>query len=61
MKYLDIAMLDEKNIPPSVISHYKALEHRACECTDCGSCEKRCPFSVPIIQNMKKAAVLFAD
>ncbi|MCL2318705.1 MAG: aldo/keto reductase [Treponema sp.] len=58
-KYLDIALLDEKNIPPSVVSHYKALEHHASECIECGNCETRCPFSVPVIQNMKKAAALF--
>jgi predicted aldo/keto reductase-like oxidoreductase len=58
-KYLDIAVLDENNIPPSVASHYRALEHRASECTECGSCEERCPFRVPVMQNMKKAAGLF--
>jgi predicted aldo/keto reductase-like oxidoreductase len=58
-KYLDIALLDEKNIPPSVASHYRSLEHSACECTACGGCEERCPFSVPVVQNMKKAAALF--
>ncbi|MCL2244402.1 MAG: aldo/keto reductase [Treponema sp.] len=58
-KYLDIALLDETNIPPSVASHYRALEHTACECTACGSCEERCPFSVPVMQKMKKAASLF--
>jgi len=58
-KYLDIAVLDEKNIPPSVASHYRSLEHRASECTACGSCEERCPFSVPVISNMKRAAGLF--
>ena len=58
-KYLDIAVLDENNIPPSIASHYRELEHRALECIACGSCEERCPFSVPVIQNMKKAAALF--
>ena len=58
-KYLDIAMLDEQNIPPSVISHYHDLEHRASECAACGSCEERCPFSVPVIKNMNKAEALF--
>jgi predicted aldo/keto reductase-like oxidoreductase len=58
-KYLDIALLDEKNIPPSVTSHYRSLEHRAAECTACGGCEERCPFSVPVVKNMKKSAALF--
>jgi predicted aldo/keto reductase-like oxidoreductase len=58
-KYLDIALLDEKNIPPSVISHYRTLEHFGSDCIACGSCEERCPFLVPVVQNMKKAAALF--
>ena len=58
-KFLDIAVLNEKAIPPSVINHYRALEHKASECTACGSCEERCPFSVPVMRNMKKAAELF--
>ena len=28
-------------------------------CVACGACEKRCPFSVSIIENMKQAAELF--
>jgi len=58
-KYLDIALLDEKNIPPSVASHYRSLAHHGSQCTACGSCEGRCPFSVPVISNMKKASDLF--
>ena len=60
-KYLDIAVLDRKNIPPSVASHYRSLEHKAGECTSCGSCEERCPFSVNVTQNMKEAAALFGE
>jgi predicted aldo/keto reductase-like oxidoreductase len=58
-KYLDIALLDEKNIPPSVASHYRSLAHHGSQCTACGSCEERCPFSVQVIGKMKKAAQLF--
>jgi predicted aldo/keto reductase-like oxidoreductase len=57
-KYLDIALLDEKNIPPSIKGHYSALKHKAGECTSCANCEERCPFSVPIIKIMQKAAQL---
>lgn len=59
IKYLDIAELNEENIPPSIKSHYRSLEHHASECIFCGSCEERCPFSVPVMQKMKKAAALF--
>lgn len=54
-KYLDIARLDEGQIPPSVRSHYRALAHGGDECIQCGSCEERCPFGVSIIENMAEA------
>ena len=63
-KYLDIAMAPDSlsgtiNIPAPVASHYRALKHKASECIACGKCEERCPFSVPVIRNMNKAAALF--
>jgi predicted aldo/keto reductase-like oxidoreductase len=57
-KYLDIALLDKSNVPPSVVSHYRSLPHTAGECTQCGSCESRCPFGVPVIKRMEEAAKL---
>lgn len=35
------------------------LKHHASECIQCGACEKRCPFSVPVRTKMKQAAGLF--
>lgn len=58
-KYLDIAKLDEEHIPPSIRSHYQDLSRGGDACIGCGSCEKRCPFGVPIIENMTTAALLF--
>jgi predicted aldo/keto reductase-like oxidoreductase len=58
-KYLDVARMDEKNIPQAVTDSYKAMKRSGSECTGCGSCEKRCPFSVPVMQNMKKAAAIW--
>ena len=58
-KGLDIARLDEANVPPSVRSHYLQLEHRGGECVACKSCEKRCPFGVPVIENMRAAKSIF--
>jgi predicted aldo/keto reductase-like oxidoreductase len=58
-KYLEIAMLDEKNVPPGVLAHYHNLPHHASECVECGSCESRCPFNVAVIENMRRAAKLF--
>ncbi|MCL2000101.1 MAG: aldo/keto reductase [Planctomycetes bacterium] len=56
---LDAAVIDEKNIPPKIIRHYKALKHYGSDCVSCGSCETRCPFGVPVIRNMARAAELF--
>ena len=58
-KYLDIAVLDETNVPPSIVSHYKELAAHGSDCIACGSCEERCPFGVSVIDNMKRAAALF--
>jgi predicted aldo/keto reductase-like oxidoreductase len=63
-KYLDIAALNESDfspqaIPPSVAQHYKALNAHGSDCIACGSCEERCPFSVPVIKNMEREARLF--
>jgi len=58
-RYLDIAKLDEQNIPPSIRSHYDHLAHKGEDCIACGNCEKRCPFGVEIIKNMKQAKEIF--
>ncbi len=60
-KYLDIAKLDLGNIPPSILSHYKELPHGGGECIACGSCEERCPFKVPVINNMAEAEQIFGE
>ena len=54
-KYLDIARLDKSQIPPSIRSHYASLSARGNACIRCGNCEKRCPFGVPIMENMAEA------
>ena len=58
-KYLDIARLDERSIPSGIVQHYRSLDAHGSDCVECGSCESRCPFSVPVIENMRKAAALF--
>jgi predicted aldo/keto reductase-like oxidoreductase len=54
-KYLDIARLDQANVPPSLRSHYRGLNATGKDCIACGSCEERCPFGVPVIRNMAEA------
>ena len=46
-------------MPALLREHYRALAHHASECIQCGACEKRCPFSVPVREKMKQAAELF--
>lgn len=57
-KYLNLA-LAQKEIPDTVRDHYKLLKHHASECIQCGACEKRCPFGVPVREKMKQTAKLF--
>jgi predicted aldo/keto reductase-like oxidoreductase len=57
-KYVDIARLDEKNVPAMTKTHYQGLKASGRDCISCGSCEERCPFGVPVIQNMIDAEQL---
>lgn len=59
IKLLDVAALDENNIPAQIREQYHASSHKASECIACGNCEAKCPFSVRIIDNMENAARLF--
>ena len=58
-RLLDIAALDENNIPSKIKKEYSLSPHKASECIACGQCEARCPFNVKIIENMEEAARLF--
>jgi predicted aldo/keto reductase-like oxidoreductase len=58
-RYADIAALNTEDIPPAVIQHYRALTKHGSDCISCTSCEKKCPFGIPVIENMKKAVAFF--
>lgn len=60
-KYLDIALLDTRRIPPSILQHYQSLAANGADCIACGSCEAKCPFTVPVIKNMERAAFLLGS
>lgn len=57
-KFLNLAKA-QGEVPETVREHYAVLEHKAGECVACGACEQRCPFGVPAVENMKRAAELF--
>ena len=57
-KFLNLARA-QGEVPETVREHYAVLPHHAGECVACGACEKRCPFSVSIIENMKQAKEIF--
>ena len=38
------------------LSRYSSLPKTASDCIDCGACEERCPYNLPIRQMLKKAA-----
>lgn len=57
-KLLDQAEVDGK-VSPELQKEYDALDHKASECFGCGACERRCPFAVPVRENMQKAAKVF--
>lgn len=57
-RFLNLA-LAQKEIPETVREHYRLLKHHASECIQCGACERRCPFAVPVREKMKRAAELF--
>ena len=40
-------------------SRYLALPRTASDCVDCGLCEERCPYNLPIRQMLKKVAEVF--
>ena len=58
-RYLDIAVLNEADVPPGIRLHYKELGSHASDCIECESCEERCPFGVPVTENMKRASKVF--
>lgn len=57
-KFLNLALVRD-SVPETVREHYKALKHHASDCIQCGACETRCPFSVPVRSRMRDAARVF--
>lgn len=57
-KLYDLATMHEE-VPATVRAHYQQLHANADACLECGGCESRCPFGVPVIERMQKAREIF--
>ena len=58
MKFLNLSIA-QGEVPETVREHYGLLERKGSDCIRCGACERRCPFEVPVMESMKKAAEVF--
>ena len=43
-------------LTPELQSLYSQLESNADDCVQCDACEERCPFGVPVVERMERAA-----
>ena len=57
-KFLNLS-LAQGDVPETVREHYGLLTRGGGDCVGCGACETRCPFGVPVMENMRRAAELF--
>ena len=57
-KFLNLAKA-QGEVPETVREHYGALKATAEACVACRACEKRCPFGVRIVDNMREALSIF--
>ena len=66
-KHIDVATVTkffnlaraQGGVPETVRDHYAAPPAKVGDCIACGACERRCPFGVKIIGNMRAAKALF--
>lgn len=49
------------NLKDWAIARYTAQEKNAADCIECGACESRCPYNLPIRDMMKKVAKVFEN
>ncbi len=57
-KFLNLSIA-QGDAPETVREHYALLSRTAADCVQCGACEARCPFKVPVRENMRFAQMLF--
>ena len=44
------------NMKKTIPARYAAMPGKASDCTQCGACEERCPYDLPIRERLKKVA-----
>ena len=49
------------NLKEWAVQRYRGVEKKASDCIECGICETRCPYNLPIRQMMKKAKEVFGE
>ena len=59
-KFLNLAQA-QGEVPETVREHYAVLPQHGGACVSCGACETRCPFGVPVMENMRRAAEVFGS
>ncbi len=59
-KYRDIAAVAGGG-QTAIAAHYAELTRHGGDCIECRSCEKRCPFKVQVVENMRSAARIFGE
>ena len=43
------------------VARYESLAHKASDCVECGVCESRCPYQLPIREMLKNAVKVFGQ
>ena len=49
------------NLKEWAVQRYRGVEKKASDCIECGVCETRCPYNLPIRQMMKNAKEVFGE
>ena len=49
------------NLQQWATDRYKAMAKKASDCIDCGVCETRCPYQLPIRKMLQKAKAVFGE
>lgn len=53
--------LTRYNLTQWAVGRYKAQNIKASDCIECGECEPKCPYNLPIRQMLKNVSIQFQD